>query len=594
MDTMRGPRRPALRALAIDHGGALVLAVLAYYLWRACPFVVENDQAEFSTLSAIGGVAHPPGYPLHVLWLRAWSWLPVASPALAASIATALAGAAAVLVLHAAARAWGARPLAATAAVGMYALAPLVARYHTMAEVFAINHLVIAGVLWLAAERGPLRGTTRAVVLGLVAGLGLSNHLTCVLVAPVGLLGLVRAARDRSWAWAVPAAMLGLALGLLPYGYLLIAPDNLAGNRVPHGLGDIIDLFLRRAYGGPLAFSQAGADVPAQAYLADLGHSLGVAWSWVLLPAACVGLGAGMVRPAGESRGAWIALAASVALAGPILALRFDLPLDSYGRWVTARFHLMPATLLVLPVSIGLDRITQIVAPRMPARLVAPGLIGALVVLGLVVRAAATLPYLERHQTPALENVAKNLLLSLPPQAILVGGVNEIDVGIRYQQLARGVRSDVLYFRLEGLLVDWYRARLVPYGIDFVPTAGEDFRVRFAEYVMATGRPLFMGLGYGAGLDPLPRFPHGMAIRVLPRGATPPSLREVSTLNERLFGAFDLAYLRPGLDDDAATWMHQIYETVWRQIATSLGRAGDRAAMSRAEAIADQLAPTTD
>ena len=72
--------------------------------------MVYGDNAEFSALSALGGVAHPTGYPLYVLWLRAWSWLPVDSPAHAASIATAILTALEVLVLHAACRAWGARP----------------------------------------------------------------------------------------------------------------------------------------------------------------------------------------------------------------------------------------------------------------------------------------------------------------------------------------------------------------------------------------------------------------------------------------------------------------------------------------------------
>jgi hypothetical protein len=54
-----------------------------------------------------------------VLWLRAWSWLPGTTAAHSAAIATAVLGALTVGVLHAACRAWGARPLAATCAVAI-------------------------------------------------------------------------------------------------------------------------------------------------------------------------------------------------------------------------------------------------------------------------------------------------------------------------------------------------------------------------------------------------------------------------------------------------------------------------------------------
>src|SRR5262249_15743297 len=51
------------------------LFATAVYAAFASPYVVAPDNAEFATLGALGGVAHPSGYPLYVLWLRAWSWL---------------------------------------------------------------------------------------------------------------------------------------------------------------------------------------------------------------------------------------------------------------------------------------------------------------------------------------------------------------------------------------------------------------------------------------------------------------------------------------------------------------------------------------
>jgi hypothetical protein len=54
---------------------------LVVYIGLASGDVVDGDSAELATLGALGGRAHPSGYPLYVLWLRAWSWLPGATPA---------------------------------------------------------------------------------------------------------------------------------------------------------------------------------------------------------------------------------------------------------------------------------------------------------------------------------------------------------------------------------------------------------------------------------------------------------------------------------------------------------------------------------
>src|SRR5436853_7877150 len=82
--------RSRLARIAFERGALLGLAVLIAYVWLAPTHVVAGDNAEFATLGAVGGRAHPSGYPLYVLWLRAWSYLPLGSAAERANVATAL------------------------------------------------------------------------------------------------------------------------------------------------------------------------------------------------------------------------------------------------------------------------------------------------------------------------------------------------------------------------------------------------------------------------------------------------------------------------------------------------------------------------
>src|SRR6185437_1390 len=97
---------------------------------------------EFATLFAQGGVAHPSGYPLYVLYLRALRWMPGATPALASARATALLGVPALALVYAACRAWGASRGASTVAMALLGTSRIACEQFTQAEVFGLNLLL--------------------------------------------------------------------------------------------------------------------------------------------------------------------------------------------------------------------------------------------------------------------------------------------------------------------------------------------------------------------------------------------------------------------------------------------------------------------
>lgn len=583
-----------LRGMFAHAGGAtaLAVAVALLYVFLACPYIVENDTAEFATLGAVGGVAHPSGYPAYVLWLRAWSWLPVDSPAHASALATALLGVAQVVVLHAAARRWGASPLAATLATGLFAVAPLIVRYNTCAEAFALNNLVAACVLWLAAAHGPLRGGRRAIALGLIAGLGLANHMTCALMAPVGLLGIARAAREGAGWRTVPLTIGSFAIGLLPYVYLLVAPDNLMSWQNPHSIADVLDIVLRRAYGGPFGFSSLGQDVRWSDHLVELVRTVGRAWAWGL---PVLGIGAIVIRicrpAAAEPRAGWSALLAAILLAGPLLVAGFDMRLDPVGTWTVHRFHLLPMLLLVIPVASGLDLIARAVMARVRHSEALERFAPVMVILVLVAAAATSLPYVQRFHSPAMELEVRNTLRSLPQGAVVLGSVDELDVGIRYLQLARGERPDVAFVRWQSVTSDWYRAKLARAGLVLTVGPGE-IRAQVAAQVHALGRPLFASHNGGvADIAGYARYPYGVLFRILPPGQGRPSIEEVVAINRDLFAGFDLDYRFPGPYDEWATWMHYNYESLWRRLGDALRRTGRPEDAASAIELAEQFAP---
>jgi hypothetical protein len=583
--------RQRLARIAFEQGGLVVVAVLAVYVWIAPAHFADGESPHFALLGALGGAAHPSGYPSYVLWLRAWSWLPL-SPAHAAGIATAVLGAAQMAVLHAACRTWGASATAASAAVAIFAAAPVAMGIYTEAEVFALNGLVCAGVLWLAAEAGPVRGAARAGLLGLLAGLGLSNHLTCVLVAPVGLLGVVRALREGRTAVGVSVAVAGLTVGLSPYLYLLVAPVHDGTWGGIDGFGSIVRFFLREDYGGPGGLAGPSEPLPPVSNLRALASTVGRTWWWALPVVGLGVLGVRSVRSGpGESRLGWAMLLASFALAGPLLVVRFNVPLDTVGLYVVNRFHLLPAELLAVPIAVAFDWAGRAIARRVPmfaARRSAVAVVGPAVFFAL---ASSSLPRLLRTHSPAVEQEVRNVLASLPPNAVLIGENDDYASGIIYLQLGLHERTDVIYVQWPLATLPWYRARLARRGISIDATDGRVWSVHLVNDLLARGYSVFVEPSKRNLLDVFPNYLYGLVVRLAPRDAQAPTVDEVFELNKQIYAGYKLDYEPPGSDDEWATVIHERYARMWQRLAMMLDAAGKREDAEFARATARHIEP---
>lgn len=100
---------------------ALLAVALATYLATSSAHLAGGDSAEFVTIFAKGGVAHPSGYPLYCLLLRLCAWMP-GGPILGSSRVSAIIGALSIAAVYRACRAWGASQGAASIAAAAYAV----------------------------------------------------------------------------------------------------------------------------------------------------------------------------------------------------------------------------------------------------------------------------------------------------------------------------------------------------------------------------------------------------------------------------------------------------------------------------------------
>ncbi len=401
---------------------------------------------------------------------------------------------------------------AAVLAAAAFAFAPPIWTYATVAEVFPLNNLFVAGALALVASPG-----TPLPVLAGWCGLGLANHHSFLLVAvPVLAAGVWRA---RPWSpRALGRAGLAFAAGALPYLYLAVAARGAAP--VSWGDADSLSGFLahvlRREYGTfQLATTDVGTDGASTGTAARFGlfATAVVARGGVLVPLlALVGLVAA-TRRGRLVAGAWVgALVLSVGVFVALANVRIDLPLH---RTVLERFWQQPIVIVAALAGLGFAALVQ------AARL--PGIAAGAIALGLgVASAVAGWHAQDRRGDMLLRDYAQGVLESLPPRALLLATSDETVGALWYARYVEGVRPDIDVLPTGQIASPWFPAHVARTGLDVVVPA--DLRARTFIDANLPRRPVTV-LNRIPWLQSLEEayslWAVGPVERVLPKGAVP-------------------------------------------------------------------------
>jgi tetratricopeptide (TPR) repeat protein len=275
-----------------------VLSALALFL-RAAPDLGYGDAGELGTAAVVLGVAHPTGFALDLLWLKAASLVPLGSLAFRLNVATALTGALALglcaSVIGAVAERAGVgdvrdRRLGVLVGVtGLFGFAAFASATHAV-EVYALALCAVLLALRLVLAGGRA-SSALAVLVGLAAGL----HVTAGLyVAPLFLAaGLI--AQGRPWRFALTRLPAALA-GALVLAYLPLAsrrdpaidwgdPETLSGV-----LAHLTAQRIRNAFHGEMF----GGNQGAPALLVEQLSAFGVLGCFALVAAGAVLIRAGL------------------------------------------------------------------------------------------------------------------------------------------------------------------------------------------------------------------------------------------------------------------------------------------------------------
>ncbi len=291
-------------------GLLFVVAFLSpVYLFTLGRTVGTADTFEFQVVVPQLGIVHPTGYPLYLLLTRLFTFLPLHSVAWRVNLATAVYGLIAAGLVYLLVRRLAGRPLPAVLAAVLFGLSPTFWSQAVEAEVYTLHACIVAAALLLMGERGRQgdRETARqprvpaSLLLAFVLGLGLTNHLTTVLLLPPAALALLftllhpkkpipnpkPSVLSPQSSVLITHCSLLVALFLLPlllYAYLPLRWAAVNGE--PMGVARFVDWVIGGRFQGAL---QLGAWLRDPARYQVVGRLLAAEWAWTTLP--WVGLG---------------------------------------------------------------------------------------------------------------------------------------------------------------------------------------------------------------------------------------------------------------------------------------------------------------
>ena len=215
--------RPRELRKDMPHVCGVFFGLFFLYLWSMPATVVMEDDGLFLTTIWSSGVAHPPGYPLYVLLGELAVLLPFGSVALRVHLLSGLLGAIVCVCLWYLLRRL--LPERGAATLGALALGVSQAFWSQaiIAEVYILNVLLFLCLLLLCMRCAELPEKKAAACLpwlGLLYGLGLSNHWPLLALSTPGLACVLWPRRRVLWR-QLPRSLPGLCLGLLPYAWMV-------------------------------------------------------------------------------------------------------------------------------------------------------------------------------------------------------------------------------------------------------------------------------------------------------------------------------------------------------------------------------------
>jgi tetratricopeptide (TPR) repeat protein len=454
----------------------LFLLAFIYYLSGLCGTIPSyRDSGDLIASIHTLGIAHPPGYALYVMVGKLFeTLLPFGNVAYRVNVMSAFFAAGAVTLLFRLIRhtgetclpagragtqnfsAWS--PACAGVTAILFATSPAVVALARVAEMYTMALCIGAGIL-LCLE---IQSRSAYCGAALLLGLGLSVHPTLLFLIPVFVSAYPLSEVTPSRRQAV-APILFFLLGLSVFLYLPIRASQhpLINWGDPSNWRNFWRVVTRADYGGlklhpeESSFTWSPADIINQLHY--FCSSLKGEYGWGALSLGIIGVVAGLKQQDMRRRtagflGAWL-------LAGPAFFLLSNLPLHEPTTPAILQPYLLLVNLIwAFFIGMGMDRLMLSLPGALFSRsnlaVKQRDCFASLAMTALALGALLLRPWnlqWQRNDFYAYD-YARNLLRSLPKQAVLFEPDDPTRFSIQVLQMAEHRRSDVV-------LLNFFRTR---------------------------------------------------------------------------------------------------------------------------------------
>lgn len=486
----------------------LALAAFVVYVRTLAPGVLDGDSGEWQYMANILGVPHSTGYPLYILLAKLVTFVPIGNAAWRVNLFSALCAALTIPIVYLLANRVSRSRVTAVLAALFFALMPTLWASATIAEVYALNTLLVALTLWFAIRFFDQGQPRDAYLMALSFGLALTNHRIAFFLAPALLLVVWLKYRVLDIRKIAP----GLLIFLLPlalYLYIPLRASQLLAEQSPqnwelypraeaivngkvtayynHTPAGVLNLVTALDNRNKLGFENADGENQTQARLEN---------AWNLLreqidPFGIVLAVAGIVILFRRERMLTIVL---LAAAGAIAAVSIVLRAES-TRFYFSGAYLVMLLFFATAVGWGLNLLWKRAADRkdIPTR----GLYYAAIFLfAFFPLTALYFNYAKMDQSGNLkyDAYARSVLNdNLAPNAVLIAPW-EVATPIRYFQYVENVRPDVLTIHESPVRPQFRQiyeaARQLKRPFYYAQFTPEDKNTDETRTIQATGIPL--------------------------------------------------------------------------------------------------------
>ncbi len=452
-------------------------SLLVYYLTLPRAITLE-DAGLFQMVCQLGGIAHPPGYPLHTQLCQSFVQLPIFDQSVfAGNFLSGLFGATAVAVLHQISFWYKGRPFAWLSSL-VYAFSATFWSQAIIIEVYTLAVLMFMLCWYCTALFVRTSNLKYFYLLGILYGLSLSNHWPLMILSTPGLLillsdrvDILRQALRRPGFWLL--SMLCLALGLSPY-LLLFNPEPTIG--VFGGIDSVqgfIRYVTRAMYHDGQGIANLGDKFSFAGWLLQETFRQTGYWS---LPLVLIGIWHCMKSMPLRFT---LFLASTYLGSTFVLWLMINFDFEYYYRAIFKPYPIIAYLAIAIWFAFGVEVLFKFVASKVTGKHLSRVIPVVAVILVLISNWVEN----DRSDNKFSEKYAHAVLASLPQDSVLfVEGDFETSL-IGYLNLVKGVRSDIELFEWDGLV---FSNRL------FKPFSKEATRVKaVTRFIQSTNREVF-------------------------------------------------------------------------------------------------------